>query len=401
MARKIVIVGGVAAGASAAAKARRADEHAEILIVERGPYVSFANCGLPYYIGDAISRREALLLHTPETFWQRFRVRVRTGHEALRIDRAAKRLQVRDLASGRESWEPYDKLILATGAGAIVPPLPGIRAENVFTIKTVPDSDAIKTFLASAAPSRAVIVGAGFIGLEAAEALSRRGLSVTVVEQQPQVLPPFDADVAALVAAHLESSGIALVLGDGLAAFHGSPRAAEVELASGRRLPMDLAILSIGVRPELKLAQDAGLAIGGAGGIAVNEHQQTSDPDIYAAGDATEVTHLVTGRKVRMPLAGPANKQGRVAGAHAAGQTRGAGHRHRRDHGHRRRQDGPLGARGRAGRPGGVRLRHALRRPRHLLPGQRPAAPEARRGGGHRPPAGRAGGGGARRGQAH
>lgn len=317
---KILIVGGVAGGASAAAKARRVNEHAEIVVFEKGPYVSFANCGLPYYIGGEIADRKALLLQTPESFWKRFRVKVHVLHEVVRIDRDKKTIEARNLQTQKTFSETYDKLILSPGAGAIVPPLPGISSPNIFTVKTVPDSEAVKEFIEKNKPRRAVVVGAGFIGLEAAEVLKRRGLDVTVVEMLPQVLPPFDSDIASFVSRYLEDQGLNLVLSDGLKAFHGSPLATEIELQSGRRLPMDLAILSIGVRPELKLAKDAGLAIGSAGGIAVNEHQQTSDPDIYAAGDAAEVVHLVTKQKTRIPLAGPANKQGRVAGANAAGE---------------------------------------------------------------------------------
>ncbi len=320
MGSKIIIIGGVAGGASAAAKARRVDEQADITVFERGPYVSFANCGLPYYIGGEIADRDALLVQTPEGFARRFRVTVHVLHDVVRIDRAVRRVEVRRLQTGDTFFAPYDKLILAPGAGAIRPPIPGIDAANVFTVKTVPDSDAIRTFLERMHPTRAVVIGAGFIGLETAEALAHRGLDVTVVELQPQVLPPFDPDIAAFVQQHLEAAGVHVVLSDGLAAFHGGTRSTEVELQSGRRLPMDLAILSIGVRPELRLATDAGLTIGAAGGIVVDEHQRTSDPDIFAAGDAVEVTQLVTGRKTRMPLAGPANKQGRVAGANAAGE---------------------------------------------------------------------------------
>lgn len=317
---KIVIVGGVAGGASAAAKARRVNEQASIKLFERGPYVSFANCGLPYYIGDEIKDRDDLLLQTPESFWRRFRVDVKVLHEIVRIDRDKKIVEVKNLKSGELFQESYDKLILAPGAGAIVPDLPGIKSENIFTIKTVPESDAVKNFILQHQPKRAVVVGAGFIGLESAEALKRRGIEVTVIEMLNQVLPPFDPDVAQFVSQHLEASGIAVVLGDGIKRFHGEGPAKEIELQSGRRIPMDLAILSMGVRPELSLARNAGLKIGEAGGIAVNEFQQTSDPDIYAAGDAVEVIHLVTEKKSRIPLAGPANKQGRVAGANAAGE---------------------------------------------------------------------------------
>ncbi len=319
MPQKIIVVGGVAGGASAAAKARRVDEHAEIIIFERGRYVSFANCGLPYYVGGAISKREALLLQTPESFWKRFRVKVYILQEVLSVDRPNKKVKVKDLATSHVLDFSYDKLILATGAGAIIPPLPGIQAYNIFTVKTVPDSDKIKEYISKYHPKRVVVVGGGFIGLESAEALKNLGLQVTLVEALPQILPPFDPDMARFVADQMTNAGIDLVLGDGIKSFQGAALANEVELQSGRKLPMDFAILSIGVRPELKLAQDAGLMIGHSGGISVNEYQQTSDPNIYAAGDAVEIVHLVTGEKTRIPLAGPANKQGRVAGANAAG----------------------------------------------------------------------------------
>jgi NADPH-dependent 2,4-dienoyl-CoA reductase/sulfur reductase-like enzyme/rhodanese-related sulfurtransferase len=320
MSINIVIVGGVAGGASAAAKARRTNEDVEIVMFEKGPYVSFANCGLPYYVGDTIQERNDLLLQTPERFWQRFRVRAHVLHEVLKIDRTAKCVRVKNLVTQEITSHPYDKLILAPGAGAIRPDLPGIHANNIFTVKTVPDSDAIKTFLANHPSHQAVVIGGGFIGLETAEALAGRGLTVSIVEKAPQILPPFDYDMGSLVAHHLQEKGLKLIVGDGIKGFHWQDGMAyEAELESGKRLPMDLAILSIGVRPELKLAREAGLAIGLAGGIAVNDRQQTSDPDIYAAGDAVETIHLITGKPARIPLAGPANKQGRVAGANAAG----------------------------------------------------------------------------------
>ncbi len=319
--RRIVIIGGVAGGAAAAAKARRTDEHADIVMFERGPHVSFANCGLPYYVGGDIADRESLLLQTPASFWRRFRVRVLVRHEVLRIDRAAKVVEVRNLETQELLRQPYDTLVLSPGAGAIVPPLAGLPAPNVFTVKTVPDSDAVRSWLDEQRPTHAVVVGAGFIGLETAEALHGRGLHVTVVELQPQVLPALDADMAEHVAQRLRERGIDLVLGDGIAGLQADAAqvVTGVRLASGKVLPAGIVVLSIGVRPELKLAVDAGLEIGSAGGIAVNERQQTSDPSIFAAGDAVEVVQRVTGQKVRMPLAGPASKQGRVAGANAAG----------------------------------------------------------------------------------
>lgn len=319
MALKIVIIGGVAAGAGAAAKARRQNEQAEIVLFEKGPFISFANCGLPYYVGGDIKDRNDLLIQTPESLWARFRIQVHLAHEVLRINRTDKYVEVRDLDKSAVFQESYDKLILCPGAGAIIPDLPGLPAPNVFTLRTIADSDAIKEWIARTSPERAVIVGAGFIGLEAAEALSHRGLEVTLVDVAPQVLPLFDAEMAAFMARHLEENGIHLALGDGIRTFGGVQGAQKAVLASGRELPFDLAILCMGVRPELKLAREAGLKIGESGGITVNEYQQTSDADIYAAGDAVEVVHLVTGRRTRMPLAGPANKQGRVAGDNAAG----------------------------------------------------------------------------------
>ncbi|MEO8326001.1 MAG: FAD-dependent oxidoreductase, partial [Nitrospirota bacterium] len=259
-------------------------------------------------------------LQTPERFWKRFRVQAHVFHEVLHIDRTAKCVQVKNLMTQEITSHPYDTLILAPGAGAIMPNISGIHARNIFTVKTVPDSDAIKTFLKNYPTQHALIIGGGFIGLETAEALKNRGRTVTIVEKAPQILPPFDPDMATLVAHHLQEKGVKIIAGDGINGFRQEGEfAKEAELESGTRLPMDLAILSIGVRPELKLAREAGLEIGPSGGIAVNERQQTSDPDIYAAGDAVEILHLVTGKQTRIPLAGPANKQGRVAGANAAG----------------------------------------------------------------------------------
>ena len=320
MSRNIIIVGGVAGGASAAAKARRTNESANIVMFEKGPYVSFANCGLPYYVGKTIPDRDDLLLQSPERFWKRFRVRVHVLHEVLHIDRRAKCVQVTNLLTHEITAHPYDTLILAPGAGAIMPDIPGIHARNIFTVKTVPDSDAIKTFLAGHPSQETLVIGGGFIGLETAEALMGLGSTVTIIEKAPQILPPFDRDMATLVAHHLQEKGVKIIAGDGINGFQqDGDLAKEAELESGTRLPMDLAILSIGVRPELKLAREAGLEIGAAGGIAVNTRQQTSDPAIYAAGDAVETLNLVTGQHARIPLAGPANKQGRVAGANAAG----------------------------------------------------------------------------------
>ncbi|HWI51347.1 MAG TPA: FAD-dependent oxidoreductase [Symbiobacteriaceae bacterium] len=317
--RKIVMIGGVAGGASAAARARRTDEHAEIIMYEKGPYISFANCGLPYYVGKEIGDRSALLLQTPESFKNRFNVDVKVHHEVLAIDRAEKRVLVRNLLTGEEFTESYTALVLAPGATPIRPALPGIDLPNIYTVRSVPDSDAIREFVEQEGAGRAVVVGGGFIGLEMVENLVRLGLQVTLVEKADQVLPPLDPEMAAFVTFTLQQLGAEVVLGDGIAGFAGAERATAVRLESGRVIDADLFILGIGVRPDLRLARAAGLAIGAGGGISVNERMQTSDPEIYAAGDAVEIINRVTGKPGLMPLAGPANKQGRVAGANAAG----------------------------------------------------------------------------------
>ena len=345
--RRIVIIGGVAAGASAATRARRVDEEVEIVILEKGDYVSWANCGLPYYLGGDIRRRSNLLLVSPELFWDRFRVDVRTNSEAVEIDRGGKRVRVlqspgeADLresegpgAQAREAgeyWISYDKLIIATGGAPITPPLPGIDRDGVFTLTTIPDADAAYEYLGlnERKPSarrpgleRAVVVGGGFIGIETAEALHNRGYKVTLVELANQVLPPFDPEMAGIISEHLKEVGIGVILGDGVAAFRGEGERGPVraiDLQSGKTIPADVVIQAIGVAPRIGLARAAGLEIGEAGGVVVNARMQTSDPEIYAAGDIVESLDLVTGKRVRMPLAGPANKQGRAAGTNAAG----------------------------------------------------------------------------------
>lgn len=321
--RKIAVVGGVAGGASAAARARRTDEHAEIVMFEKGPYISFANCGLPYYVGREIGDRSALLLQTPESFKARFGIDVRVFQEVVSIDRAAKTVRVRDLKTGKEYDESYTALILSPGATPIRPPLPGVDLPNIYTVRSVPDSDAIREYLDEKEPEkrRAVVIGAGFIGLEMVENLHKIGLEVTLIEKMDQVLPPLDPEMAAFVSLSLNQMGVETILGDGIAAFEGEGRATAVRLESGRSVPGDIFILGIGVWPDLRLAKEAGLQIGEAGAIQVDEQMRTSDPDIFAAGDAVELVNLVTGKVSRIPLAGPANKQGRVAGANAAGDS--------------------------------------------------------------------------------
>ncbi|MBO0696980.1 MAG: FAD-dependent oxidoreductase [Zavarzinella sp.] len=317
---RLLIVGGVAGGASAAARARRLSEGAEIVLFERGPDVSFANCGLPYYLGGEIAARDNLLVVTPDRLRERFRLDVRVRSEVEAIDPQRKAVQVRDLATRRVYGEAYDKLILAPGAAPILPPLPGIDVPGVFTLRNLHDTDRIKAGL-DAGVRQAVIVGAGFIGLELAESFARRGVATTVVELQDQVLPPLDKEMTAPVAGELAARGVTLILNESAAAFERSANGLAVRLKSGRTLPAQLVVLGVGVRPENRLAVEAGLAVGPRGGIRVNEHLQTSDPDVYAVGDAVEVTDFVTGHPAQVPLAGPANRQGRLAADHIFGRA--------------------------------------------------------------------------------
>ena len=316
---KLLIVGGVAGGASAAARARRLSEDAHIVVFERGPDVSFANCGLPYYLGGEIAERDKLLVVTPDRLRTRFNldVRVRTSVEA--IDREGKKVRVRDLASGREYEEGYDRLILAPGAAPLRPPLPGIALPGVFTLRNLQDMDRIQARMDQGV-KQAVVVGAGFIGLELVENFVRRGIATTVVELQDQVLPPFDKEMTTPIAEHLAVKGVSLLLGQSAEAFEQGPDGLTVRLKSGQRLLAQLVVLGVGVRPENKLAVEAGLEVGPRGGIKVNDRLQTGDPDIYAVGDAIEVKDFVTGEPTQVPLAGPANRQGRLAADHIFGR---------------------------------------------------------------------------------
>ena len=312
---RLLVVGGVAAGATAATRARRISEGAEITLLERGPHVSYANCGLPYFIAGDIANRASLLLQTPEWFESRYRVKVLLGTEAFAIDRGAKRVRVRGPEGERDL--PYDKLILAQGASPVPPGLPGADAPQVFRLWTVSDMDRLALHLERERPRSAVVVGGGFVGLEMAEAFARRGLATTVVELLPTVMGTMDPEFGRCIARELAASGVPVLTGVGVRAVHPAERA--VELSDGRRLPAELVLFSVGVRPELELARKAGLAIGPTGGLLVDDRLRTSDPDIYAAGDMVEVVHRVSGRKVRIPLAGPANRQGRIAASNALG----------------------------------------------------------------------------------
>ncbi len=311
--KRILIVGGVAGGASAAARARRLSEDAEIIMFERGEFISFANCGLPYHIGGEIKDRDRLLVQTPEKMHQRFTIDVRTRSEVLRIDTEQKHVTVRDLTENREYTEAYDVLVLSPGAEPVRPPLKGIESQRVFTLRSIPDMDAIEAVIDQQNCSRAVVVGGGYIGLEMAEALRGRGLAVSLVELESQVMGTVDHEMAAPVHQELIMQGVDLNLNVSVKDIDEKGDSLEVNLSDGRSIESDLVILAVGVRPEVTLARQAGLKIGDRGGIEVNEQMQTSDPDIYAVGDAVEVIDFVTETATLIPLAGPANRQGRIA----------------------------------------------------------------------------------------
>ncbi len=311
--KRILIIGGVAAGSSCATRARRLDEDAEIIVFEKGPHVSFANCGLPYHVGDVIPDESDLLLVTPKRFRERHAIGVHVGHEVTAIDPAAQTVSVTNLSTGAERIEPYDALVLATGARAVRPPIPGLDLPGVFTLRTVPETRRVREWLALTRARRAVVVGAGFVGLEVAENLTKRGLQVTVLDLQNQVMPQLDPEMAAPVARRLRSRGIRLHLGDGLAEIARHDDGLTVTTAGGVSLPADLVVLGLGVRPRTALAAAAGLALGATGGVAVSPSQQTSDPHIWAVGDVSEERCRVTGSPRLLPLAGPANRQGRLA----------------------------------------------------------------------------------------
>lgn len=309
---KVVIVGGVAAGATAAARLRRWDEQAEILIFERSGYISYANCGLPYYIGDVITDPEALTLQSPEQFFARFRVQVRVRHEVTALHPERKTVSVTDLATGRTFEESYDKLILAPGARPTQPRLPGVGLERVFTLRTVEDTFRIKEFIQKNKPRSAVLAGGGFIGLELAENLRELGMEVTIVQRPKQLMNPFDADMAALIHAEMRRHGVQLALGSTVEGFAPTNRGVEVLRKDEPSLQADMVVLAIGVTPDTALAKSAGLALGIKDSILVNDRMETSVPDVYAAGDAVQVRHAVTGQDALISLAGPANKQGRI-----------------------------------------------------------------------------------------
>jgi NADPH-dependent 2,4-dienoyl-CoA reductase/sulfur reductase-like enzyme/peroxiredoxin family protein/rhodanese-related sulfurtransferase/TusA-related sulfurtransferase len=325
---RIVIVGGVAGGASAAARCRRLSEEVEIVLLERGRDISFANCGLPYHIGEIIADRDRLLVQTAGGMRKRFGIEVRTRHEVVRIDRSQKQVVVRDLDAGTDKAEPYDALILSPGAEPVRPKIPGADGAAVFTLRSLHDMDRIKALVDQQRPDRAVVVGGGYIGLEMTEALCGRGIGVTLVELARQVFVAADAEMVAPIHQQLQQHGVDLRLGTSVTAIRPvdgqgqeQGQGASVLLSTGETVACGLVILAVGVRPEAHLAREAGLEIGATGGIAVDEHMRTSDPAIFAVGDAVEVTHLVSGQKVLLPLAGPANRQGRIAADNALGRN--------------------------------------------------------------------------------
>ncbi len=319
--QRVLIVGGVAGGASAAARLRRLDETAEILIFDRGPYVSFANCGLPYFVGDVIVDESKLLVATPQLFHDRFAIEVRTEHEVTSIERENRTIVVKDLRSGKIHRERYDTLVLAPGASAIRPPFPGVDLPGIFSVRTIPDSRRVRAWISDKDAKRAVVVGGGFIGLEMAENLAHRGLTVTIVERAEQVMPPLDPEMAFIVEEQLRAKGVEVRLGEGVASFTEVDGHLVVRTDKDATIDTDLVILAIGVKPETGLARNAGLEIGASGGIAVDEQMCTSDPSIFAVGDAVETVDWVTGLKQVVPLAGPANRQGRIAADAIAGRA--------------------------------------------------------------------------------
>jgi NADPH-dependent 2,4-dienoyl-CoA reductase/sulfur reductase-like enzyme/rhodanese-related sulfurtransferase len=317
---KLIIIGGVAGGATAAARARRVDENAEIILFERGEHISFANCGLPYYIGEVIKKRDNLFVTTTKAFSKRYRVDVRVFSEVKAIDRKNKRVEILDGRTGQNYQESYDKIILSPGAAPLKPPLQGIDLDRIYHLRNIPDSDRIKEYVDLHRPKSAVIIGGGFIGLEMAENLRHRGLKVTVLELLDQVMAPLDFEMAAIVQTHLEEHGIICDLGNGVKSFSENENGLDVHTNKGYGIECEMVILSIGVTPENHLAKESGLKIGERGGIKVDATMRTSDTHIYAVGDAVEVRDLVTGLPIMTPLAGPANKQGRIAADNALGR---------------------------------------------------------------------------------
>lgn len=321
MVKKVIVVGGVAGGATAAARLRRISEDVEIILVERGEHISFANCGLPYYIGETIKERRKLLVQTVEGMSARFNIDIRNLSEVTDINPEAKKVTIKNLQTGEIYEETYDKLLLSPGASPLVPPIPGLSEnKTLFTLRNIPDTDKIKGYVDYEKPAKAVVIGGGFIGIEMAENLVERGIEVTLVEANDQVMGPLDYEMACGLHKHLIEKGVRLILENGVKSFANEGKT--VILADGTEIETDITILSIGVRPENQLAKNAGLELGERGGIVVNEYLQTSNEDIYAVGDAIEVVDFINGHKTMIPLAGPANRQGRIAADNIMGKRK-------------------------------------------------------------------------------
>lgn len=316
---KVIIIGGVAGGASAAARIRRLDETAQIIVLERSNYVSYANCGLPYFIGGVIREQAELTLQTPQSFWERFHIDVRVRNEAVDIDVKSKTVAIRRLDTGEIYHEQYDKLLLSPGAKPVVPHLPGVTSDRIFSLRTVEDTLRIRKFIEEYKPATAVLVGGGFIGLEMAENLTAMGISVTVIQRSNQLFAPMDADMASFIHAQMRSHGVKLELEKTVTGFSSKGGKPVTMIKDSESISSDMVLLGVGVEPDTVLAEKAGLALGIRGAVAVNEYMETSVPDIYAVGDAVEVSHFVTGKKSLISLAGPANKQGRIAADNICG----------------------------------------------------------------------------------
>ncbi len=322
MGKKTLIIGGIAGGATTAARLRRRDESMEIIMFERGDYISYANCGLPYYIGNVIKSRDALLLQTPQAMKNKFNVDVRVANEVTKILPNEKKIRIKNLNSGETYEETYDQLVIATGSSPIKPPIPGIQADNIFTLWTVPDTDKIKSYIQEKQVKRAAVIGGGFIGLEMAENLHETGVQVSLIEMQDQVMAPMDKEMANLLHENMLKNQVDLILGDGVKEFHHENGMIKIELSSGKMVEADMVVLSIGVRPNSELAAEAGIQLNQRRGIEVNEYLQTSVKDIYAVGDVIGVEHYVTKEKTMIPLAGPANKQARILADNLCGDQK-------------------------------------------------------------------------------
>ena len=322
MGKKTVIIGGVAGGATTAARLRRRDESMEIVVFEKGGYISYANCGLPYYIGDVIKSRDALLLQTPQGMKKKFNIDVRIYSEVIKIQPDRKCVTGQNLETNETYEEVYDNLVIATGSSPLKPPIKGIDGEGIYTLWTVPDTDKIKAFAEEKHPQRAAVIGGGFIGLEMAENLHRAGIEVTIIEMQDQVMAPIDKEMAHLLHENMQMNGVEVILGDGVSSFEDRLGTTQITLGSGKVVTADLVILSIGVRPNSILAKEAGLQLNERGGIVVDEYLRTSNPDIYAVGDVIQVENFVLKNPAMVPLAGPANKQARICADNIAGDKK-------------------------------------------------------------------------------